>query len=163
MEDNFLDSLKNVFPGATTAEDSIDWTGVEAESSGFEPLKEGHYNLTISEASYEVSPKGATQIKLTYAVEGTKRKIWDTLTIKDYPGYVVKKVAPSTIGKGRLKSLLGFANIKPEDFKFSQVFALVGTKFSGKVVIDTYNPDKPKNKVSSISAYKEPTVKAEAF
>lgn len=165
MSSELFKSLETAFPGAQVMEEAeINWDAIETEG-GFEPLPEGNYNLTIEKAEYKATPKGGMQISLTYAVENSKRKIFDNLTVKDYPGYVPgpKGVLPSQIGLGRIKGFLKIAGIDPKEFKFSQAFALTGIKFNGKVKIDTYNPAKPKNKVTSIGAYVEPKVKTEAF
>lgn len=168
MSENFLDAvnaLNNTFQGAEqVADEAINWDNVEAEGS-FEPLKEGHYNMTVEKAEYKQTPKGDWQVALTYAVEGTKRKIFDNLTVKDRPGYVPgpKGVYPSQIGLARIKGLLKLGAIDPQEFKFTTCYVLVGVKFNGKVAIDTYNPSKPRNKVTSIGAYVEPKAKAVEF
>lgn len=167
MENNFLESFNSVFEGAKVVEapdDNINWDTVEAEG-GYEPLPEGHYNMTIEKAEYKQTPKGDWQVAMTYAVEGTKRKVFDNLTVKDRPGYTPgpKGVLPSQIGLGRIKTFLKLASIDPKEFKLTACYVLVGHKFNGKVKIDTYNPDKPRNKVTFVGAYVEPKSKPVEF
>lgn len=168
MSNEFKDAIFNTFEGAqvvAAGDDSINWDGVEAEGSGFEPLPEGNYNMTIEKAEYKQTPKGDWQIAVTYAVEGTKRKVFDNLTVKDRPGYTPgpKGIYPSQIGLARIKGFLKLGNINPQEFKLTACYVLVGIKFNGKVKIDTYNPAKPRNKVTSIGAYVEPKAKAADF
>jgi hypothetical protein len=165
MNDDFMNSFKAAFPDAQVTDEPIDWDSVESEGRGFDPLPEGNYNMTVSKAELRQSLKGAMQISLTYDVEGTKRKVFDTLTYKDNPGYVPgpKGIFPSKIGLGRIKTLLTIGGKDLGAFKYSECYQLVGIKFNGKLKIDLYNPEKPKNKVSSIGAYVEPKVKAEVF
>lgn len=166
--ENFMESFGAVFEGAKVVDapdDNINWDTVEAEGGGFEPLPEGNYNMTIEKAEYKQTPKGDWQIALTYAVEGTKRKVFDNLTVKDRPNYVVgpKGIYPSQIGLSRIKGFLKLANINQQEFKLSACYVLVGVKFNGKIKIDTYNPSKPRNKVTSIGAYVEAKAKAAEF
>jgi hypothetical protein len=155
MSNDFLTAAMNAFEGAQVSDDVINWDSVESEGGGFEPLPEGSYQLVVEKAERRTSPKGAEQISLTYGVVDGKRKIFDTLTYKDYPGYTkspTAKSTPANIGLARIKGLLQIGGKDLNSFKFSECWQLVGIRFTGKVKIDTYNPEKPKNKVSSISA-----------
>lgn len=157
MSNEFLNAALGTFEGSTQIADGfgdIDWNTVETEGS-FEPLPEGDYALTIEKAELKTSMAGAQQISLTYAVQGTKRKVFDNLTFKDPAGYQPKTgkngqpIYPSKIGQSRIKAILEIANIPPSEFKFSEIFRLNGVTLTGHLKIDEYN-GKRKNKVSSI-------------
>jgi hypothetical protein len=155
MENDFLAAAMGAFEGATVSDDVINWDDVDSELSGKkkEPLPKGVYNLIVDTAELTESPKGSKQIKFVYKVIDSNRLIWDNVTYKDYPGYVKPekaKTTPSKMGLARIRAFIEIAGLDLDTFKFNDCWKFVGTKFTANVDIDTYNPEKPKNKVTKI-------------
>ncbi len=141
-----------------------DWTALAQEAKeadkGFTPAPEGTYNLTITEATVAIAKdSGNTKFDTTMVIDSgpeKNKKVWHTFTVakdnKKALGIFFRNMAVFGMP-------IDFFGPNTQDEQIRQ--NLVGKRLSADLIIDTYNPDKPKNKIDKGWTIKSPTALAE--
>lgn len=137
-----------------------DWESLAKENKeankGFEPAPQGNYNLTITEVVTAVAKdSGNTKFDATMVIDSgpyKNKKVWHSFTVaKDSKkGLGIFFQNMNVFGMP-----IDFFNANTQDETIRQ--NLVGKRLSADLMIDTFNPDKPKNKVDKGWSIKAPT------
>jgi hypothetical protein len=141
-----------------------DWTALAADakdaSKGFEPAPDGNYNLTITEAVVTVAKdSGNTKFDTTMVIDAgpyKNKKVWHSFTVAKES----KKALSIFFQNMNVFGMpIDFFGPQTQDEQIRQ--NLVGKRLSADLIVDTYNPDKPKNKIDKGWSIKAPTAPAE--
>jgi hypothetical protein len=119
---------------------SVNWTDLikeAGETTSYEPLPDGDYELKVTEAKATVTQTGKTMFKITTEVQSgphAKRRVWDNLVITtDNPkalGMFFMKMSALGLGKE-------YFTTNPTNAQIEQ--ALFGRSFRGTLATRTYN------------------------
>jgi len=118
---------------------SLNWSELvkdAGDTSSFEPMPEGDYELKVVESKATNTQSGKTMFKITTEVQGgpfNKRKVWDNLTVSpEVPkAMTMFFVKMSALGLGK-----DFFDTNPSNAQIEA--ALLHRTFRGKVTQETY-------------------------
>jgi hypothetical protein len=118
---------------------SLNWSELvkdAGDTSNFEPMPEGDYELKVVEAKATNTQTGKTMFKITTEVQGgpfARRKVWDNLTIspENPKALTIFFVKASALGLGR-----DYFQTNPTNAQIEA--ALLNRTFRGRVVQETY-------------------------
>lgn len=126
-----------------------DWEALAKDAKeankGYEPAPEGNYNMTILEVKPDVSKEGNQKFSATLQIDSGPykgKKLWHDFVVargnKRGLGIFFQNMAVFGMP-------FEFFNANTQDQAI--VENLVNKRFSADLIVDTYNPEKPKNKI----------------
>lgn len=128
--------------------------------SKFEPAPEGNYNMTVTEASKTVAKdSGNTKFDVTLVIDSGPckgKKLWHSFTVA-----TDNKKAMGIFFRNMEVFGMPFDFFNANTSDESIVQNILGKRISADLVVDNYNPDKPKNKIDKGWTIKNATGPAE--
>lgn len=141
-----------------------DWEALakDAKESNnkYEPAPEGNYNLIITEVKPDIAKESGNQkFSATMVIDSGPfkgKKLWHDFVVAKSSKNGLRIFFQNMAIFG-----MPFDYFGPNTTNEEIVSNLLNKRLSADVIVDTYNPDKPKNKIDKGWTIKEPTAPAE--